>query len=236
MNATEKKQPIAFKFNATDQTIRVEMVNNQPFFIAIDVCNALDLSHTTNALSKLDDDEKLSVKILQSGQKRDVMAVNESGLYNLIFRSNKPEAKAFRKWVTSEVLPALRKNGEYRVKAKASIRGEFVDFRDVPYDTVNVNDRSVRHLVHEDADWYCVIDILTAIGSTTTVGQWVNRLNAVKTLAKKFFVFGATHPAWYTKSTGLQLLLSGSRVVRNKVVKVELPLLLIQKGGDNASA
>lgn len=235
MTVNEKNNQLtAFKFNATDQTIRVEMVNQIPYFIAKDVCESLDLADVSKAVEKLDDDEKLTRKLFVSGQNRNVWLVNESGLYNLIFRSNKPEAKAFRKWVTSEVLPAIRKTGEYSIKTKASIRGEFVDFRAVPYDTVNLNNRQVRHLVHEDADWYCVIDILTAIGSTTAVGQWVGRLNAVKTLAKKFFVFGATHPAWYTKSTGLQLLLSGSRVVRNKVVTVELPLVL--KGGEHGCA
>ena len=102
-------------FGYDDQLVRTVVVDNVPWFVAKDVCAALELSDVSMSVSKLDDDEKLIQKIFVSGQNRDVVVVNESGLYTLILRSNKPEAKRFRKWVTSEVLPNIRKNGIYDI-------------------------------------------------------------------------------------------------------------------------
>jgi len=85
----------------------------RPYFIANDICNALDIQNSRDAINTLDDDELMSVKATSGGQIREMNAVTESGLYTLIFKSRKPEAKKFRKWVTSEVLPSIRKNGHY---------------------------------------------------------------------------------------------------------------------------
>lgn len=88
------------------------------YFCGRDLCDVLELEHITNALQSLDEDEKLTVKILQSGQKRKMLFVTESGLYALILKSRKPEARRFRKWITAEVLPALRKYGVYSTDPK----------------------------------------------------------------------------------------------------------------------
>ena len=94
--------------------IRTETNNDEPWFCAADVCQVLSFKQRTeSALRALDDDEKMMRKISASSKMRDMWFVNESGLYNLIFRSSKPEAKAFRKWVTSEVLPTIRRTGSY---------------------------------------------------------------------------------------------------------------------------
>ena len=94
--------------------IRIERRNEELLFCALDVCAVLGLEATTDVhMRKLDDDEKLTRKVYASGQTREMWFVTESGLYSLIMRSNKPMAKKFRKWVTSEVLPSIRKNGFY---------------------------------------------------------------------------------------------------------------------------
>jgi prophage antirepressor-like protein len=115
-----------FTFNPCNQEIRVEMMNNEPWFVAKDICDALEFkSSPESVLRGLDDDEKLMRKLSASGQNREMWFINESGLYNLIFRSNKPEARQFRKWVTSEVLPAIRRTGTYQsplVYPRLSIR------------------------------------------------------------------------------------------------------------------
>lgn len=97
--------------------IRMEEINNQAWFIAKDVCAALELSDVSMTVKRLDDDEKLTQTVLVSGQGREMWFINESGLYNLIFQSRKPEARSFRKWVTGEVLPAIRRTGSYRQAA-----------------------------------------------------------------------------------------------------------------------
>lgn len=106
-----------FKQQETGAEIRTEMIDNEPWFVVNDICTALDFPRPEAILRKLDDDEKLMRKIFASGQNRDMWMVNESGLYNLIFRSNKPESRKFRKWVTSEVLPEIRRSGSYHSSA-----------------------------------------------------------------------------------------------------------------------
>lgn len=102
-------------WNDSDITLSPVLINNNPYFIAVEVCKLLDLSNPTKSLNGLDEDEKLTCPIVRAGQQRVVNLVNESGLYHLIFLSRKPQAAAIRKWVTSEVLPALRRTGRYEV-------------------------------------------------------------------------------------------------------------------------
>ena len=83
--------------------------SGEPWFVASDVCASLDLANVTNAVKRLDADELTLISI----KGRDVNAVNEPGLYSLVLGSKKPEAKAFKRWVTHEVLPSIRKQGGY---------------------------------------------------------------------------------------------------------------------------
>lgn len=94
-------------------TIRTVMQNDEPWFVAKDVCEALELGNTSMALERLDEDELTSVKLMSGGQNREMSIVNEPGLYTLILGSRKPEAKAFKRWVTHDILPAIRKTGRY---------------------------------------------------------------------------------------------------------------------------
>ncbi|GHV90409.1 hypothetical protein AGMMS50268_09120 [Spirochaetia bacterium] len=100
-----------------DMSVRITDQNGDPWFVAKDVCDVLGLGNAREALRNLDDDEVGSVRLTDGtsplGGNPNMNIINESGLYNLIFRSNKPEAKAFRKWVTSVVLPSIRKTGSY---------------------------------------------------------------------------------------------------------------------------
>jgi prophage antirepressor-like protein len=104
--------------------VRVLDRDGNPWWVANDVCDILGLENTTEALRNLDDDERGSLRVTEGtspfGGNPNVNIINESGLYNLIFRSNKPEAKRFRKWVTSEVLPAIRKQGFYVLQEQAA--------------------------------------------------------------------------------------------------------------------
>jgi prophage antirepressor-like protein len=108
----------AFQFEEC-QEVRTLQLDGEPWFVAKDVCDVLGLGNATEALRNLDDDEKFALSNSEGKMAgfdhatAGVNIINESGLYNLIFRSNKPEAKTFRKWVTSEVLPSIRKKGFY---------------------------------------------------------------------------------------------------------------------------
>lgn len=111
-NLPAKYQPYQpFDFTFDDQAaVRIIMkANGEPLFVGADVCAALDISNNRDALSRLDDDEKDVAQIYTPGGLQNMVVVNESGLYNLVLGSRKPEAKAFKRWITHEVLPALRK-------------------------------------------------------------------------------------------------------------------------------
>ena len=90
--------------------IRTLNLNGKPWFVAVDVCIALDLSNPTIAVSRLDEDDRAKFNL---GRQGDATIVNEPGLYTLILGSRKPEAKPFKRWITHEVIPAIRKHGVY---------------------------------------------------------------------------------------------------------------------------
>lgn len=100
-------------FRYQNNEVRTIEQNGEPWFVLKDVCGILGIRNTADTYNRLDDDEKGVGQIDTLGGMQRVNIVNESGLYNVILRSDKPEAKPFRKWVTSEVLPTIRKHGAY---------------------------------------------------------------------------------------------------------------------------
>ena len=99
--------------NAQFGEIRTIQLDGEPWFVAADVCRALEIKDTWNALSRLDDDEKGTASISTLGGMQEMTTVNEPGLYSLVLGSRKPEAKAFKRWITHDVIPAIRKTGVY---------------------------------------------------------------------------------------------------------------------------
>lgn len=106
-----------FKYENND--VRTVEMNGEPWFVLKDVCAVLGISHITDTAKRMDEDEVGQTEVIDSvGRKQSTYVINESGLYNVILRSDKPEAKPFRKWVTSEVLPSIRKHGAYMTPQK----------------------------------------------------------------------------------------------------------------------
>ena len=93
--------------------VRSILIDGDPWFVAADVCKALELEKTNRALSRLDDDEKGAHSVSTPGGRQRMSIISESGLYSLILGSRKPEAKAFKRWITHEVIPSIRKHGAY---------------------------------------------------------------------------------------------------------------------------
>lgn len=103
------KQLKIFQFN--NNNVRTIDVDHEPWFVAKDVCSILEIQNTSDALKRLDDDERARFNL---GRQGEVNIVNESGLYELIFASRKEEARQFKRWVKREVLPAIRETGSYQ--------------------------------------------------------------------------------------------------------------------------
>lgn len=114
--ANQITKTIPFQFG--EMNLNVIQENSNPWFIAKDVSEILGYKSASDAIRGLDEDEKLLRTICVSGQNRELNLINESGLYSLILRSKKPEAKDFKRWVTHEVLPSIRKHGAYLTPQK----------------------------------------------------------------------------------------------------------------------
>lgn len=110
-------------FDFEEQAVRVVMRDGAPWWVAVDVCRVLEISNPRDALSRLDDDERDGVGITDAiGRSQTANVINESGFYKLVLTSRKPAAKRFTKWVTAEVLPALRTRGRYELSSPTDRR------------------------------------------------------------------------------------------------------------------
>lgn len=120
--------PTEFRFD--ESPVRAVVQDGEPWFVAKDVCDILGIDNPSQAVGRLDDDESGITSTYTTAGPREMLTVNESGVYSLVFTSRKPEAKRFRKWVTSEVLPEIRKTGGYRRPETefAGLSGERVEY------------------------------------------------------------------------------------------------------------
>ena len=94
--------------------IRTIMVEDEPWFVAVDICKALELSNVSKAMQRLDSDERANFK-LGVHDSDGTNCVNEYGLYNLVLASRKKEAKEFKRWITHDVIPSIRRTGGYEM-------------------------------------------------------------------------------------------------------------------------
>lgn len=101
--------------------VRIIPVDGELMFVAKDVCDCLEITKHRDAISRLDSDERGSVKLDTPGGKQDIAAINEYGLYSLVLSSRKPEAKEFKRWITHDVIPQIRKTGTYSMNIPKSL-------------------------------------------------------------------------------------------------------------------
>lgn len=114
--------------NETFGEVRTVICDGEPWFVATDVCKALEIGTTSKALERLDDDEKGMNSIPTHGGEQNMSIINEAGLYSLVLGSRKPEAKAFKRWITHEVIPTIRKHGAYMTEQTIAKALESPDF------------------------------------------------------------------------------------------------------------
>lgn len=166
-------------FNFKDHNIRVIIdENGGPLFVLADICKILELSNPTKVKNRLDDDEVQvidlsALKQIQGNKNSDLVnVVNESGLYSSIIRSDKPEAKVFKKWITSKVLPSIRKTGSYSIKP--------MSLEEMTLQVIEGQQNKILQLENKiEAD-----KPLTAFGKavsqsvgTCLVGDWIKAIN-----------------------------------------------------------
>ena len=160
-------------------TIRSLLKNGQPWFVAADVCKALEISNPTMALSRLYSDEKMTLSSNEShtgkrGGAQWYNIVSEPGLYTLILGSRKPEAKAFRRWITHDVIPAIRKTGGYVADSEAFVQNylPFADesIKNLFRSTLAVIEQQNRKM-REDAPKVLFADSVSSSDDDISVGE-----------------------------------------------------------------
>jgi prophage antirepressor-like protein len=106
-------------FDYKNHQVRTFLIDGEPWWVAKDVCDILELGDTHKAMDRLEEDERNSIPVTDSlGRLQDTYIVNEAGLYNLILGSRKPEAKEFKRWITHDVIPQIRKTGTYSLEPR----------------------------------------------------------------------------------------------------------------------
>lgn len=176
-------------WNYNNSEVRTVTVNNEPWWVLTDVCKVLELSNATKVAQRLEEDERSNFKL---GRQGEATIINESGLYSVILRSDKPQAKPFRKWVTSDVLPSIRKTGMYAtdellnnpdlaIKAFTALKEEREKTKALT-ETVAIQQQQILELKPK-ASYYDVVLNCKDLLSTTEIAKdygksarWLNEL------------------------------------------------------------
>ena len=172
--------------------IRTTIQNGEPWFVAADVCKALDIENNRKATNRLDDDEKGVTSSDTLGGKQKLTIVNEAGLYTLVLGSRKPEAKAFKRWITHEVLPTIRRTGGYVNSAEAFI-GHYLPHADESTRTMfRAQLKAIEELnakIEADKPKVLFADAVSSSDTTILVGEMAKILkqNGVDIGQKRFF-------------------------------------------------
>jgi prophage antirepressor-like protein len=184
--------PTIFNFDST--TVRVVTgTNGEPWFVAADVCAVLDIGNNRQAVAPLDDDEKGVTTVDTLGGAQQMTIINESGLYSLVLGSRKPEAKRFKKWVTSEVLPTIRKTGSYIQQPQRALSGAASDIElvDMLKKSLSLSNSShlglVQHVLkkHDKADFIPLLPQYAIDAPTSSTTGSSEPTASASTLLKK---------------------------------------------------
>ena len=173
--------------------IRTTIQNGEPWFVAADVCKALVIKNNRDAINRLDNDEKNTVALTDGNRGNpNTTIVNEAGLYSLVLGSRKPEAKAFKRWITHEVLPTIRRTGGYVNSAEAFI-GHYLPHADESTRTMfRAQLKAIEELnakIEADKPKVLFSDAVSSSDTTILVGEMAKILkqNGVDIGQKRFF-------------------------------------------------
>ena len=145
--ANAENLPVEFTFEG--RLVRTVPTESGLWFVAADVCEVLEHTDTSVAVARLDDDEKGTNNVRTLGGRQKLLTINESGLYNLVFTSRMPKAREFRRWVTHEVLPTIRKTGRYEMGQQPTLDHKSGSFEQAFCGNVLITDELLQILFGE---------------------------------------------------------------------------------------
>ncbi len=207
--------------NETFGKIRVTEINSEPWWVLADVCKVLEIGNSRMVANRLDKDELMSAKLTSGGQKREMTVINESGLYAVILRSDKPQAKPFRKWITSEVIPSIRKMTTKleTIAFKGNIDGLVFSKNGIPITTsrkiAEVTGKDHRHILRDIRDELDKLQKIHCPGLDSDIQLIINDFKEVDYLASN----GQTYKEYELgEMATMQLMLKYSTEYRAKFI------------------
>ncbi len=227
-------------FNFHQHQLRGALIDQQPWVVAKDLCETLGLTNSRDVVRRTLDAEEWTVYEIHTPSRGKVrmQVVNESGVWALVIKSRKPEAKAVRKWLTSEVIPALRSTGSYTMpeakevtqplanpvgaapaKAKAlpgGLPAGVLDARGIPCTLVKLLSGEVRMVGLEGKQWYSLRDVMQCVGrpalsAHATAGTMPAGHKAMIRL------YGSAAAGWFVDETGVRLLAGSRSMLRSQL-------------------
>lgn len=172
-------------FNYQDQEIRTILKDGQPWFVAKDLCEVLEIKNNRDALSRLDEDEKGVVLTDTLGGSQELAAVNEPGLYALILSSRKPEAKQFKRWIIHDVIPTIRQTGQYGEPKALTEREQRIESLKLLLETSQRQDEMSKKLsTHEKK----ILELNTKVDEQITIDHGEQR-RIQKAVATRIYSF-----------------------------------------------
>lgn len=213
-------------FNYKRNQVRTVELNNEPWFVLKDVCAVLELGSAHKVADRLDEDERNQIPLTDAiGRKQETTIISESGLYNVILRSDKPEAKPFRKWVTAEVLPSIRKTGGYMIPQDyPSALRALADAEEQKLKLLEENQRQAQVIADFEPIRQYVDTILESKGTMATsqiaadYGLTAQKLNKIlhdggiqRNVNGQWLLYAKHMGRGYTKSKTIQIIRSDGR-------------------------
>lgn len=217
------------------QEVRVEMRSGEPWFVAADVCAVLGIKDVSDAVSRVDQADRDQTLIRSYSQNRRMWIVNESGLYDLVLRSDKPESRPFRRWITSQVLPTIRRSGSYQLAGEFEIPQSFAEALELAARQTRQLEAAQAKVIelHPKADAWDTLADTGADYSAREAAYILNRDPAIKTgqnrllaLLREWRVIGrddrpyANHSAHVTLRPQTRVASDGDRVQAKPQVRI----------------
>lgn len=218
--------------NYKDHTVRMLIIDGEPWWVAKDVCEILDLGDTHKAVERLDDDERNLIPVTDSlGRLQETYIVNEAGLYSLILGSRKPEAKEFKRWITHEVIPQIRKTGSYALDPRKLLAAAVIEAQKI----IEEQDKKIKEMLPK-AEFYDAVagskDAIDIGSAAKVLNMGIGRNKLFEILRNKGILMNNNIPYQKYIDCGYFRVIEQKYTKPDGTVCINIKTLVYQKGLD----
>ena len=218
--------------NYKNHQVRMLIIDGEPWWVAKDVCEILDLGDTHKAVERLDDDERNLIPVTDSlGRLQETYIVNEAGLYSLILGSRKPEAKEFKRWITHEVIPQIRKTGSYALDPRKLLAAAVIEAQKI----IEEQDKKIKEMLPK-AEFYDAVagskDAIDIGSAAKVLNMGIGRNKLFEILRNKGILMNNNIPYQKYIDCGYFRVIEQKYTKPDGTVCINIKTLVYQKGLD----